>query len=164
MKRLFAFFKKHYIVLVFLLFCMIWYGYKTLNRDHIIVHYPHNGESFYIGSVYWLSYDLSSWEYAPWFLPFTLWKMINDRYGEYGWKMEANGKVDIWIDSTKKKDFTTDFVGWWLPNDNSLKSGWKSFRFDLNHSNFCSVNIYLNENREIVKKEYKNNRFLWWCY
>ncbi len=163
MKKLLAFSKKHYILTALLLLVVTFHSYQILNREHIIVHYPYQGKSFYIGTIYWLDDEPPT--YIPFFLPSKILFQTYNRHGQYTWKMEEQGVLDIWINPEQHKDYTEEEVlGWDLLNTKSDGKKLERFDFEPKHSDFCSVNIYLNENREIVKKEYKNNRFLWWCY
>jgi hypothetical protein len=165
MKKLLVFFKTHYILTALILSVVTFHGYQTFMRDHIIVHYPYKGKSFYMGTIYWLVDEPSGGAYFILNWPHTILSLIYNRHGQYTWKMEEQGVEDIWINPKQHKNYTEEAVLVWdLLNSTADGKHEERFDFEPEHSNFCSVDIYLNENREIIKRDYKNNKFLWWCY
>jgi len=158
--------KKYRLKFLFLGFIVILVSYKTIHRDSITIHNASNGDEFKIYSIYWLSAEPESYLFNWSFAPFTYYYMLTEKYGEYSWTLKKDDYVSIHINSDEKKTYYEPILQWNSEHeqDNERDLPLNSLYFEQENSNFCSLDVYLNENREIVKKEYKKNRFLWWCY
>ncbi len=134
------------ILSVIILIAFAIYAYVALNMHHVYVHHPNQGKSFNVGAY-------------NFFMEKEEWLLNTDEVVHFKFKnphLEGYNEAHIGWALRTPLPFSNRIDGFDNTSDGIV--------FDENSTNFCSIDIYLNENREIVKKEYKNNRFLWWCY
>jgi hypothetical protein len=148
MKKIFK--KSFYLISIFLslivFITIIIYSYITWDFKHVYIHHFGKGESFTL-----VGYD------------FYMHK--------HEWVLKPNGTVDFKFKNPKLEGYNEAHIGWHLKNpllatmrDDSFDENSHGIIFKGESTDFCNLDVYLNENREIVKKEYRKNRFLWWCY